>query len=53
MKIYAVVEEKEKPIFVTTLTERDANEMGETGIERMVRDWCDRQYPPLTYLDYA
>lgn len=53
MRIYAHVEEKEEVVFVATLNNREVDDMGDHGIEVMVRDWCKKQNPPLTFIDYA
>jgi hypothetical protein len=53
MRIVAYVEEQEKPVFVTTMSPQEANKLGDEGVERMVRDWCEKRNPPLTFVDYG
>lgn len=53
MRVYAYVREQDEPVFVTTLNDRAAEELGDTGLEKIVRDWCGKQTPPLTFVDYA
>lgn len=50
-KIFAIVAGKEKPMFVTTLTQREYDEMGEFGIEHLVSDWCEKK--SYSYIDFA
>lgn len=52
-RIYAVVLEQQEHLYVTTLTSRELDDQGDMGVEMLVRDWCDRQNPQLTFVDYA
>ena len=51
IKIYAVVKERENHLFVGTLTEREADDLGDYGVELMVREYCEKK--SLTFVDYA
>lgn len=50
-RINAIVEEKEEPLFVTTLSESEFEEQGDIGVEMLVRRWCENR--GYTLIDFA
>jgi len=50
-RIHALTEEKDTPLFVTTLTGTEFNTLGELGIDELVAKWCEKR--KLTYIDFT
>jgi hypothetical protein len=50
-KIYALTKEHEKPMFVTTLTYMEFDELGDFGIELLVEAWCKKK--GYSYVDFG
>jgi hypothetical protein len=51
IKVFAIVKEHERRLFVTTLTQLEVNDLGDFGVEHLVAEWCAKKQ--LTFVDFA
>ena len=51
IKVFAIVKEHERRLFVTTLTDQEVEDLGDFGVEHLVSEWCTKK--KLTFVDFA
>jgi hypothetical protein len=50
-KVYALVKEHDRHLHVATLTEKEIDDQGITGLEMLCKEYCDKH--KLTFVDFA